>query len=73
MSPVEGSALDIIRQYLPLIIPLLVLQLILMVIALRDLVQREKTRGPKWLWAIIIVLGECIGPVLYLLVGRQEA
>jgi hypothetical protein len=63
---------DIIRQYLPLIIPLVVLQLILIVVALRDLVQREKTRGPKWLWAAIIVLGELIGPVAYLLAGREE-
>jgi bacteriorhodopsin len=64
--------LDFIRQYLPLIIPLLVLQLALMVVALRDLARREKTKGPKWLWAVVIVLGELIGPVIYFLVGREE-
>jgi hypothetical protein len=63
---------ETIRQYLPLIVPLVLLQLVLMLFALRDLAQREKTRGPKWLWALIIVLGECIGPVAYFLVGREE-
>jgi hypothetical protein len=36
------------------------------------LARREKTRGPKWLWVIVIVLGELLGPIIYLLVGREE-
>jgi len=64
--------METIGDYLPLLIPLLLLQLALMAIALIDLVRRERTRGPKWLWAIIIVLGELIGPILYLLIGREE-
>jgi len=61
-----------ILQLLPLIIPLVLLQLILMIVALVDLSKREKTRGPKWLWAIIIILGELIGPILYFIIGREE-
>lgn len=57
---------------LPLLIPILLLQLILMIAALVDLARRERTKGPKWLWAVIIVLGELIGPVLYFLIGREE-
>ena len=64
--------MDVIRQYLPLIIPLLLLQVALLIFALVDLSHREKTRGPKWLWAVVIVLGEILGPVLYFLVGREE-
>jgi drug/metabolite transporter (DMT)-like permease len=64
--------METIVDYLPFLIPVIVLQLALMVFALIDLIRREKTRGPKWLWAIIIVLGELLGPVLYLLVGREE-
>jgi hypothetical protein len=59
-------------KLLPLLIPIVLLQLVLMVVALVDLVRREKTRGPKWLWAIIIVLGELLGPIIYLIVGRVE-
>ncbi|MEJ2208032.1 MAG: PLD nuclease N-terminal domain-containing protein [Anaerolineae bacterium] len=64
--------MEIIRDYLPFLIPLLLLQLALMAFALVDLVRRERTRGPKWAWAIVIVLGELLGPVVYLLLGREE-
>jgi hypothetical protein len=63
---------ETIRDYLPFLIPVILLQVGLMVFALVDLVRRERTRGPKWLWAIIIVLGELLGPILYLLIGREE-
>jgi hypothetical protein len=63
---------ETIGDYLPFLIPVILLQLGLMVFALIDLIRREKTRGPKWLWAIVIVLGELLGPILYLLVGREE-
>jgi hypothetical protein len=43
-----------------------------MIVALVDLIRREKTRGPKWLWAIVIILGELIGPIVYLIFGREE-
>lgn len=58
--------------FLPYIIPLVLLQLGLMVYCLIDLSKREQTRGPKWLWVILIVLGELVGPVVYLIVGRVE-
>ncbi len=62
-----------IFQLLPFIIPLVLLQLILMIVALVDLGKREKVRGiPKWGWAIIIILGELLGPILYFVLGREE-
>jgi hypothetical protein len=64
--------LDVLLKYLPLLIPIAVLQLILMVVALVDLSRREKTRGPKWVWALVIVLGELLGPILYFIIGRKE-
>jgi len=59
-------------DYLPYLIPLLLLQLGLAIFCLIDLARRNRTRGPKWMWAIIIILGELIGPLVYLLIGRQE-
>ena len=64
--------MDEFLKYLPLIIPLLLIQLSLMVFALIDLAKREKTRGPKWLWALIIIFGELFGPIIYFVVGRTE-
>jgi len=55
-----------------LIIPIVLLQLGLMVYCLVDLSRRENTRGPKWMWVVLIVLGELIGPLLYLVLGRVE-
>ncbi len=58
--------------WLPFLIPLTLLQVILMVVALVDLLRRERTRGPKWAWALLVVLVNLIGPVVYLLFGREE-
>lgn len=51
---------------------LIVVQLTLMVLALVSLVRRSATavRGPKWLWAVVIVFGEIVGPIVYFAVAR---
>jgi len=64
--------MDQIRQFLPFLIPILILELILLAVALVDLARRERTRGPKWVWVLIIVFVNIIGPILYLVVGRDE-
>jgi len=58
---------------LPFLIPLILLQLALMGFALFDLVRRKRVKGGnKLLWGVIIVLINIIGPIIYLLVGREE-
>ena len=64
--------MEAIREYIPYLIPIIVLQLGLLVFALIDLARRPKANGPKWLWVIIIVLINIIGPIVYFLVGRRE-
>lgn len=64
--------METLTEYLPFLIPILLLQLVLMIWALIDLSRRERTRGPRWLWIVIIVLGELIGPIVYFLFGREE-
>ncbi|MCM3444824.1 PLDc N-terminal domain-containing protein [Metabacillus halosaccharovorans] len=54
------------------IAPILVLQLILMITALVSCIREEKTNGPKWLWILIILIINLIGPVLYFVVGRRN-
>lgn len=65
--------MDQLRELLPLLIPLIVLQLILMVAALVDLAKRPSTRGPKWVWVLVIVFVNTIGPIIYFVLGREEA
>jgi len=61
-----------ISSLIPFLIPIVLLQLGLMVFALVDLVHRERTKGPKWIWALVVILVNLIGPILYLVVGREE-
>ncbi|MFD1040078.1 PLD nuclease N-terminal domain-containing protein [Virgibacillus byunsanensis] len=53
------------------IAPLLIVQAILLVVALLDWAKAEKTNGPKWLWLVIIIFVNIIGPVLYFIFGRR--
>ena len=63
-----------IEQFLPLIIPLVVIQLGLMIFCLFDLKNREVVKYlPKWGWALVIIFGELIGPIVYLLIGRGDS
>lgn len=54
--------------------PLIVIQVVLMVIALIDLVRRDKAgvRGPKLAWVFIVILVNLLGPILYFTVGRKN-
>lgn len=55
-----------------IILPILVIQFILTIIALFSLWKAEGTRGPKWMWIPIILLGSIIGIVVFFAVGRKE-
>ena len=63
--------METLSELFPFLIPIILLQVALMVVALVDLVRRERTRGPKWAWALVIVFFNLIGPVVYLLLGRE--
>ena len=56
-----------------LILPIVILEIALIVFALRDLVRPERrVRGDsKLLWGVVIVLFQLIGPILYFVVGRE--
>jgi hypothetical protein len=67
----DGSELT---RLIPLLIPLILLELSLILAALIDLLRRERrTKGPKWVWAVLIVLFSIVGPLVYFFVGREEA
>ena len=58
-----------------LLVPVLVIQLGLLVWALYDLTRPDRrVKGDsKVVWALIIIFINVIGPILYFLVGREEA
>jgi len=61
-----------IREYLPLLIPLALIQLVLMAMALLDIARREKLRGPKWVWVLVVIFVNIVGPIVYFVLGREE-
>ena len=64
--------MDNTTQLMLLLVPVALLQLGLMVIALVDLAKRTRTKGPKWAWAAAIVFLGFLGPIAYLVVGRED-
>ena len=67
-----GDSMDLLVSNLPILAPILIIQLILIIVAIIDLVRIEKTNGPKWIWALIILFINIIGPVLYFVIGRKR-
>lgn len=45
-----------IRNLLLLISPIFLIQMALAVYALIDLSKRKRVRGPRWVWAVLLVL-----------------
>ncbi len=62
------------QQLLLLVVPIAVIQVSLLVLAIRDLVRPgRRVRGDsKLLWGIVIVVIGLLGPVLYFTVGRED-
>ena len=68
------EGLELVLKILPFLIPLIIIQVALAVIALVDLVKRERVRGGnKLVWVLVIVLVSTIGPIVYLLAGREDS
>lgn len=61
-----------IEAALPFLIPVIVIQFVLVVFALIDFFKQPNVRGPRWLWLILILFVQMIGPILYFTIGRKE-
>jgi hypothetical protein len=61
-----------ILQYLPYLIPVVVIELILLVAALLDWLKRPVLRGNRWVWLVIILFVNLIGPIIYFLFARND-
>nr|WP_026831396.1 PLDc N-terminal domain-containing protein [Exiguobacterium antarcticum] len=59
-------------QLLPLIIPILFLNVLLIGITLLDWYKRKNQIVLPYMWLLIIVSMQMIGPILYLMVGRRN-
>jgi len=64
-----------LEELLPVLVPLVILQLTLMAIGLYDLTRPERVvkGGNKLVWGLVIVFGQLLGPLVYFLFGREDA
>lgn len=63
-----------INEFLPFIIPLVVVQFVLFAIAIRHILTHDTyKRGNRTIWLIISIVGmEFIGPILYFVLGKED-
>jgi hypothetical protein len=62
-------------QILLLILPILVIELALLGLAIRDLLRADRRvrGGNKAVWALVILVFSLLGPILYFMIGREDA
>lgn len=58
--------------YLPLVIPIILIDLGLKIAAVLDIRKQPKLRGPKWMWVLIALFVNLIGPILYFTLARED-
>jgi len=59
-------------RFLPLLIPVIIIELGFLVFALVLAIKNEVAYLPKWGWILIIVFINLIGPILFLIMGRKK-
>ncbi len=61
-----------IKEYLPFLIPLVIIELVLVILALTHLLKHPNYRfGNKILWILVVVTIQIIGPVAYFVFGKE--
>ena len=69
----EITSIEDLKEYLPFIIPLAVLQLGLMIAALVSIFKHKTYKtGNRAVWVIVTLLVSMIGPILYFVLGKEE-
>lgn len=64
-----------IQEMLPFLVPLIIAEAILLIVTLRHILTHETyKRGSRGMWIVITIIGmQFWGPILYFLLGREEA
>ena len=62
-----------LMEYLPLLVPVIILDLILIITALVHVLRHPNYKiGNKAIWIIVVLFFSLIGPILYFTIGRGE-
>ena len=62
-----------LMEYLPLLVPVIILDLILIITALVHVLRHPNYKiGNKAIWIIVVLFISLIGPILYFTIGSGE-
>ena len=66
--------MDTLKDWLPFLIPLIIVELILLIVTIRHILTHDHyKRGIRALWLVIAIVGmEFIGPILYFILGKAD-
>lgn len=65
--------MDKIMEFLPFLLPIVLIELVLIIVALVDLFRHKNCRfGNRIIWVIVIVALQLLGPILYFTIGRGD-
>lgn len=60
-------------EYLPFLIPVIIIELTLAIVALIHVLRHPKYRfGNKVLWILVVLCIQIVGPIVYFAFGRGE-
>ncbi|WP_148629518.1 PLDc N-terminal domain-containing protein [Bacillus sp. E214] len=64
-----------VKEFLPFIIPLVIAEFTLLGFTIHHiLTHKNYKRGSRTMWLVIVIIGmQFIGPILYFLLGKEDA
>lgn len=65
--------MDLLKEYLPFLIPIVIAELALVITALVHMIKHPHYRfGKKVMWVLIVLIFHIIGPIAYFVFGKGE-
>lgn len=60
------------QEVIKLLAPVIIIQYALVIFALFRLAKDKVKYLPKWGWALVILFFNMVGPIVYLIIGRER-
>jgi uncharacterized membrane protein YsdA (DUF1294 family) len=65
--------MEILMQYLPFLIPIILIQFGLLIAALVHILRHKTYKaGNRTLWIVLVIVINIIGPILYFIIGKGD-
>ena len=63
-----------VKEFLPILIPIVIAELILLAVTIRHILTHDTyKRGTRAVWLVVSVVGmQFIGPILYFTLGKED-